>query len=122
MSRSNKAHHASIFAMVLKPQHRWLERSVMGSIYVKNGTPIGATSLCNTCTNAHIVEGYRESEAIVLCTYASYDRALFILQGQVVLQPLRQGTAHLGTDGKARLARNSEEYLQDRRLPYDAKS
>jgi hypothetical protein len=50
----------------------------MGSIYVKNGTPIGVTSLCNTCTNAHIVEGYRESEAIVLCTYASYDRALFI--------------------------------------------
>jgi hypothetical protein len=59
-------------------QHRWFEKSVMGSIYVKNGTPIGATSLCNTCTNAHIVEGYREFEAIVLCTYASYDRALFI--------------------------------------------
>ncbi len=50
----------------------------MGSIYIKNGTPIGATSLCTTCTHAHIVEGYRESEAIVLCTYASYDRALFI--------------------------------------------
>lgn len=50
----------------------------MGSIYVKNGTPIGATSLCTTCTHAHIVEGYRESEAIVLCTYASYDRALFV--------------------------------------------
>ena len=66
-------------SLVLCLQHcRWLERSVMGSIYVKNGTPIGAASLCNTCSHAHIVEGYRESEAIVLCTYASYDRALFI--------------------------------------------
>lgn len=50
----------------------------MGSVFVKNGTPIGSTSLCATCSHAHIVEGYRESEAIVLCTYASYDRALFI--------------------------------------------
>ena len=50
----------------------------MGSVYVKNGTPIGSVSLCTTCSHAHSVEGYRESEAIVLCTYASYDRALLI--------------------------------------------
>ncbi len=48
----------------------------MGNVYVRNGTPIGSVSLCTTCTHAHIVEGYRESEAIVLCTYASYDHAL----------------------------------------------
>ncbi|HEU5340346.1 hypothetical protein [Edaphobacter sp.] len=50
----------------------------MGSVYVKNGTPIGSVSLCTTCAHAHTVEGYRESEVIILCTYASYDRALFI--------------------------------------------
>jgi hypothetical protein len=50
----------------------------MGSVYVKNGTPIGLVSRCSTCSHAHIVEGYRDSEAIVLCTYASYERALFI--------------------------------------------
>ena len=50
----------------------------MGNLYVKNGTPIGSVSKCTTCSHAHIVEGYRESEAIVLCTYASYERALSI--------------------------------------------
>ncbi len=50
----------------------------MGNVYVRNGTPIGSVSLCTTCTHAHIVEGYRESEAIILCTYASYDHALSI--------------------------------------------
>jgi len=50
----------------------------MGNVYVRNGTPIGSVHLCTTCTHAHIVEGYRESEAIVLCTYASYDHALAI--------------------------------------------
>ena len=50
----------------------------MGSVYVRNESPIGAVSLCTTCNHAHIVEGYRDSETLVLCTYASYDRALFI--------------------------------------------
>lgn len=49
----------------------------MGNVYVRNGTPIGTVSLCSTCRNAHIVEGYRESEAIVLCTY-TFDRPLSI--------------------------------------------
>ena len=49
----------------------------MGNVYVRNGTPIGTVSLCCTCSNAHIVEGYRESEAIVLCTYI-YERPLSI--------------------------------------------
>lgn len=50
----------------------------MGNLYVRNGTPIGTASKCTTCTHAHVVEGYRESEIIVMCTYASYDRALMI--------------------------------------------
>ena len=41
----------------------------MGNLYVKNGTPIGSVSLCMKCTYGHIIEGYRESEAIQICTY-----------------------------------------------------
>jgi hypothetical protein len=41
----------------------------MGKVYVKNGTPIGAESLCRTCTNALVFTGYRESEQMTMCTY-----------------------------------------------------
>jgi hypothetical protein len=34
---------------------------------VKNGTPMHGPSLCETCTRAHIVQGYRESEILMLC-------------------------------------------------------
>jgi hypothetical protein len=39
----------------------------MGKGYVKGGTPVGSASLCRTCTNAHIMTGYRESEMITIC-------------------------------------------------------
>jgi hypothetical protein len=38
----------------------------MGKVYVKNGTPVEKETLCRTCANAQIMEGYRESELIVL--------------------------------------------------------
>jgi len=41
------------------------------SVYIKNGTPLHGPSLCETCTYAHIVKGYRESETISMCTYGS---------------------------------------------------
>lgn len=47
----------------------------MGNLYVKNGTPIGSISLCAKCSYGHVVEGYRESEAIQMCTY---DRGMII--------------------------------------------
>ncbi len=47
----------------------------MGNLYVKNGTPIGSVSLCLSCSNGHTIEGYRESEAIQICTY---DRSMTI--------------------------------------------
>lgn len=37
------------------------------SIKVKNGTPVNGPSLCATCTRAHFVKGYRESEVLVVC-------------------------------------------------------
>jgi len=43
----------------------------MGKINVKGGTPCGWNSLCNTCTWAHIVTGFRESELLVVCTDVS---------------------------------------------------
>jgi len=39
----------------------------MGKINMKGGTPHGWASLCTTCTWAHIVTGFRESELVVIC-------------------------------------------------------
>ena len=36
-------------------------------VHVKNGTPVYGPSLCDTCVNAHIERGYRESEDLVIC-------------------------------------------------------
>ena len=41
----------------------------MGKLNIKNGTPVGSASLCETCSSAQIMRGFRESEMIVLCTY-----------------------------------------------------
>ena len=35
---------------------------------VYGGTPIGNESRCDTCTHARIMQGYAESERIVICT------------------------------------------------------
>ena len=35
---------------------------------VYGGTPIGNESRCDTCTHARIIQGYVESERIVICT------------------------------------------------------
>jgi hypothetical protein len=40
----------------------------MGKLPIKGGTPIGSASLCRTCTSAHIMTGYRESERVTMCT------------------------------------------------------
>jgi hypothetical protein len=40
----------------------------MGKLNIKGGTPIGSVTLCKTCTSAHIITGYRESEMIAICT------------------------------------------------------
>jgi hypothetical protein len=39
-------------------------------IFVKNGTPVGEQSKCASCTHAHILRGFRESEEIVYCTFS----------------------------------------------------
>jgi hypothetical protein len=38
------------------------------STAIKGGTPIGSASLCRTCTNAHVMSGYRDSELLTMCT------------------------------------------------------
>jgi hypothetical protein len=40
----------------------------MGKINMKGGTPNKWDSLCTTCSSAHIVSGFRESELVVICT------------------------------------------------------
>jgi hypothetical protein len=37
------------------------------SIYVKNGTPVGKPSLCESCSRAFIARGYSETELVVVC-------------------------------------------------------
>ena len=36
-------------------------------IYVKNGTPVNAESLCESCSRAFIARGYSETELVVVC-------------------------------------------------------
>jgi hypothetical protein len=52
------------------------------SVYIKKGTPMHGPSLCETCTRAQIVQGYRESESFVLCkaTYAEPIRITFAVR------------------------------------------
>jgi len=40
----------------------------MGKTNIKGGTPVGSKSLCRSCSWAHIMTGYRESEMLVICT------------------------------------------------------
>ena len=40
----------------------------MSKISMKGGTPNTWSSLCNTCSWAHIAAGFRESELVVICT------------------------------------------------------
>jgi len=42
-------------------------------VHVKNGTPLSGPSLCETCVNAHIERGYRESEETVICTVTYFE-------------------------------------------------
>ncbi len=37
------------------------------SVHVKDGTPLHGESLCESCVNAHIERGYRETETLVFC-------------------------------------------------------
>ena len=39
----------------------------MSKVYVKNGTPIAGPSLCESCDEAQIIIGFRESDVIVRC-------------------------------------------------------
>ena len=40
----------------------------MGKLTIKNGTPVGSTHLCRSCTFGHFVTGYRESDLLAICT------------------------------------------------------
>jgi hypothetical protein len=40
-------------------------------VYVKNGTAVGSQSRCESCTHSHILQGFRESEEVTYCYYAT---------------------------------------------------
>jgi hypothetical protein len=37
------------------------------SIHIKNGTPIGKPSLCESCSRGFIARGYSETELVAIC-------------------------------------------------------
>jgi hypothetical protein len=43
----------------------------MGKLNVKNGTPVGNAHLCKRCTWGQVVNGFRDSEVLVICTNVS---------------------------------------------------
>jgi hypothetical protein len=45
-------------------------------INVKNGTPLYGPSLCETCVNAFIARGYRETEQVVICQHTYPERVV----------------------------------------------
>src|SRR5437764_13978276 len=49
----------------------------MATVFVKNGTPVGASSLCETCSYAQIMRGYGMSEIVVRCL-SNYEEPIFV--------------------------------------------
>lgn len=43
------------------------------AVHVKGGTPVFGPSICETCSNAHVETGYRESEKLVFCTVTYFE-------------------------------------------------
>lgn len=43
----------------------------MGKLNVKNGTPVGGTHLCKSCSWGQFIVGYRESDMLAICTNTS---------------------------------------------------
>jgi hypothetical protein len=54
--------------LCLTPQRKLLRKELMSLRKVYGGTPIGNESRCDTCTHGRIIQGYSESERIVICT------------------------------------------------------
>src|ERR1019366_2981104 len=40
----------------------------MGKLNIKNGTPVGGTHLCQSCSWGQFIVGYRESDMLAICT------------------------------------------------------
>jgi hypothetical protein len=43
----------------------------MSKLNVKNGTPVGNTHLCKSCSWGQFIIGYRESDMLAICTNTS---------------------------------------------------
>jgi hypothetical protein len=59
-----------------RAQPRFLERNIVMSVRVKNGTPLYGPSLCETCSYGCVTRGYRESEEVVVCQATSPERRI----------------------------------------------
>ncbi len=67
--KSISKHSCRLIPLSNNQSSDWLEAMVseMGRAFVKGGTPVGSESLCRTCSNAHMMTGYRESELVTMC-------------------------------------------------------
>lgn len=48
----------------------------MVTINIKGGTPRGSDTLCRTCSYAHIIRGFAESEVDIYCRYFYFERQI----------------------------------------------
>ena len=48
-----------------------IRKKLVLPIHVKNGTPVGSQSRCESCAHSHILQGFRESEEVTYCYYAT---------------------------------------------------
>src|SRR5215471_21176038 len=53
--------------LAITPRRMPLRNEIMSLRKVYGGTPIGTESRCDTCSHARIIQGYAESERIVIC-------------------------------------------------------
>jgi hypothetical protein len=52
------------------------KETAMVKVTVKGGTPEGCSSLCRSCTNGHIITGFRASEEEVFCRIFCIEREI----------------------------------------------
>ncbi|MGO9588698.1 MAG: hypothetical protein ACLP3K_01455 [Candidatus Acidiferrales bacterium] len=46
------------------------------SVNVKDGTPVYGPSLCETCVNAHVERGYRETDLVIFCQATYFEHGV----------------------------------------------
>ena len=89
----------------------------MGKVNIKGEAPVGPAALCRTCSNAHILSGYRESEVMVVCTATYPDFPVpFVVRECSGYND--RNRPRLGSDGEARHRYRASQLRKKGRLQH----